>query len=144
MYKKILIPTDDSEHAKRAARHAKWIAESSKSEILVLNVFETSSLNIIRSRELKKDMEELWKIDAEKNLKNVLKILKSDNVVDLKIKSEIKEGHPADIILQTIKDENIDLTIMGSSGKNALDRLFIGSVTENVVRSSTSPVMVIH
>ncbi|MCE5213640.1 MAG: universal stress protein [Methanobacterium sp.] len=143
MYKKIMIPTDGSEHSKRAAEHAIWIANSSGADILVLNVFETSSLNPIRSRELKKDMKELWKEDARENLKDVLKVLKS-NGLELNVDSQIKEGQPAEKILETIDNEKVDLVVIGSSGKHALDRFFIGSVAEKVVRSSKSPVMVIH
>lgn len=141
MYKKILIPTDNSEHAKRAAQHAKWIALSSEADVVVLNVYETSSLNPIRSRELKKDMKNLWKNEAKENLKGVLEIF---NGTDLNIKSKIKEGRPADSILQSIDDDNIDLVVMGSSGKNAIDRLFIGSVAENVVRSANTAVLVVN
>ena len=141
MYKKILVPTDDSEHAKRAAKHAKWIALSSEAEILVLNVFETSSLSPIRSRELKRDMKKLWTNEAKENLKGVLKIF---NGSDLNVKSKIKEGRPVEAILQTIDDEDIDLVVMGSSGKNAIDRFFIGSVAENVVRSANTAVLVVN
>lgn len=144
MYKKILVPTDDSEHAQKAAEHAKWIAESCRAKILVLNVFETSPLKPIRSRDLRKEMQELWTKDAEEKVKNVEKILNNDNGSSIRVDYQIKEGNPADTILQTIKDEKIDLTVIGSSGKNALDRLFIGSVAENVVRSAKSPVMVVH
>ena len=141
MYKKILIPTDGSEQAKKAAKHAKWIAKSGNSDILVLNVYETSSLNPIRSRELKKDMKKLWIDDARKNLEEVLKILNGSN---LKINSQVKEGRPAETILETINDEKIDLVVMGSSGKNAIDRIFIGSVAEKVVRSAPTAVMIVH
>ena len=141
MYKKILIPTDGSEQAKKAAKHAKWIAKSGNSDILVLNVYETSSLNPIRSRELKKDMKKLWIEDARKNLEEVLKILNGSN---LKINSQVKEGRPAETILETINDEKIDLVVMGSSGKNAIDRIFIGSVAEKVVRSAPTSVMIVH
>jgi nucleotide-binding universal stress UspA family protein len=143
MYKKIMIPTDGSEHSKRAAEHAMWIADSCGADILVLNIFETSSLNPIRSRELKKDMKKLWAEDAQETLKGVLKVLNS-NGMDLKVDSQIKEGQPAEKILETIDEENVDLVVIGSSGKHALDRFFIGSVAEKVVRSSKSPVMVIH
>jgi nucleotide-binding universal stress UspA family protein len=141
MYKKILIPTDGSEHAKRAAEHAKWIAKSANSEVIVLNVYETSSLSPIRSRELKKDMKKLWKQDAENNLNGVLKILNNE---DIKINSQIKEGSPADTILETVDQEKVDLVVIGSSGKHALDRFIIGSVAEKVVRSANSSVMVVH
>ena len=144
MYKKILVPTDDSEHSKKAARHAKWIAESCQAEILILNVFETSNLNPIRSRSLKEEMKELWKEEAEKKLEKMVKIFQEDKGADLKVNTLIKEGNPINSILETINEEKIDLTVMESSGKNTLDRLFIGSVAENVVRSANSPVMIIH
>lgn len=141
MYRKILVPTDDSEQAKRAAKHAKWIANSSKAEILVLNVFETSSLSPIRSRELRKDMKRLWKDEAKNSLKSVLNIFAGS---DFNVNSQVKEGRPADTILQTIDDEDIDLVVMGSSGKNGIDRIFLGSVAENVARSANSSVLIIH
>jgi nucleotide-binding universal stress UspA family protein len=143
MYKKILIPTDGSKYSKKAAEHAKWISNSSKGELFVLNVYETSSLNPIRSRELKKDMKKLWKEEAEKNLDGVLKILNNDRV-DLKVHKQIKEGRPAEKILETAENENIDLIVIGSSGKDALDRLFIGSVADKVVKSANIPVLVVH
>lgn len=143
MYKKILVPTDGSKHANKAAKHAMWIANSSGAEILVLNVFETSSLVPIRSRKLKKEMKDIWKDEAQKTLTGVLEIL-NGNRKELKIISQIKEGPPADTILDTIEDEKVDLVVIGSSGKHALDRFFMGSVAENVVRSAKSPVMVVH
>lgn len=143
MYKKILVPTDGSEHAKRAAEHAMWIANSSGAEIIVLNVYETTSLSPIRSRDLKKEMKEMWKKEAQETLDSILKIF-NKNGLDLRVSSQIREGQAAETILNTIKDENIDLVVMGSSGKQALDRLFIGSVAENVVRSAKSPIMVVH
>ncbi|MGZ7069610.1 MAG: universal stress protein, partial [Methanobacterium sp.] len=54
------------------------------------------------------------------------------------------EGSPADIIVRKIKEENIDLVVMGTSGKHGLDRFLLGSVTENVVRSASCPVLVVH
>ena len=141
IYKKILIPTDGSEYAKRAAKHAKWIAQSNDSEILVLNVYETSSLNPIRSRELKKDMKKLWKDDAQKNLTGVLKVLDGNG---LNVNSKIIEGNPADTILDIVNEQKIDLVVIGSSGKNALDMMFLGSVAEKVVRSAKSAVLVVH
>jgi len=44
LYKKILLPTDGSEFANKAAEHAIWIAGASGAEIIALNVIETSSL----------------------------------------------------------------------------------------------------
>ena len=65
-------------------------------------------------------------------------------IKDLKITLTTEEGSPADSILKTIENENIDLVVMGTSGKHGLDRFLLGSVTEKVVRSSTCPVLAVH
>lgn len=137
MYKKILLPADSSKYAEKAAEYAKWIAKSFNSEILVLNVFETSSLNPFRSKKLKKAFQE----GGEQKLAGVLKILENEG---LKIKTQIKEGRPADAILKTIEDENIDRVVIGFSWKNSFDRLLKGRVAEKVIRAAQVPVMIIH
>ena len=40
MHQKILLPTDGSENAKRAGKHAIWIAELGGADIIVLNVID--------------------------------------------------------------------------------------------------------
>lgn len=47
---------------------------------------------------------------------------------------EVKVGSPTDVILTYIKEHNIDLLMMGSTGKGTLQRLFIGSIAERVTR----------
>jgi len=44
MYQKILLPTDGSKYAEKAAKHAIWIAGHSNAELIALNVVDTSSL----------------------------------------------------------------------------------------------------
>ena len=56
----------------------------------------------------------------------------------------IREGKPHIEILETMKEEDFDLLVMGASGRNStIDRLALGSVTEMVIRESKIPVMVI-
>ncbi|HEY0196098.1 MAG TPA: universal stress protein, partial [Methanobacterium sp.] len=44
MYHKILLPTDGSKFAEKAAKHAIWIASQSNADIIAINVVDTSSL----------------------------------------------------------------------------------------------------
>ena len=48
--------------------------------------------------------------------------------------NDARLGDPADVILDVIKEKNIDLVMMGSTGKGAFKRLFLGSVAEKVSR----------
>jgi len=38
---------------------------------------------------------------------------------DINLNFEFKEGSPVDVILKTVEEENIDLVVMGTSGKKA-------------------------
>ena len=56
----------------------------------------------------------------------------------------IKEGSPARAILEVANEENVDLIVMGSSGKSGFDRFIMGSVADKVVNSAKCAVLVVH
>jgi nucleotide-binding universal stress UspA family protein len=143
MYQKIILPTDGSKYAKRAAEHALWIAKSAEGEIIVINVLETSSFSTIRQRKLKKEMKEMLKGEGNKAIEEIIN-LSQDNGYQVKITPMIEEGSAAEKILDLAESEEADLIVMGTSGKHNIDRFLIGSVAEKVVRSSRTPVLVVH
>lgn len=49
-------------------------------------------------------------------------------------KIEIKSGKADEKILNAIKNQHIDLLIMGTNGRTGLSSFFMGSVTEKVIR----------
>ncbi len=57
------------------------------------------------------------------------------------IKTVVKSGHPAEEILKTAKEENVDLIIIGSRGKRG-HTLLLGSVSREVVNNAEIPVMI--
>ncbi len=149
MYNKILLPTDGSKYAEKAAMHAIWIASKSGAEIIALNVVDTSSLVGLPAEDLTVRVTEILKQEATKSLdkiENLIDEFKKEEEItdDIKLIKESKDGSPADIILKTVEDENIDLIVMGTSGKHGIDRFLLGSVTEKVVRSANCPVLAVH
>ena len=148
MYQKILLPTDGSKFAESAAKHAIWIASRSGAEIIVLNVIETSSLVGLPAEDLIVKIKEMLKEEGRRSLERISEMIseseKESKIEDIKITLKTEEGSPADSILKTIDNENIDLVVMGTSGKHGLDRFLLGSVTEKVVRSSKCPVLAVH
>ncbi len=148
MYKKILLPTDGSEYANKAAKHAIWLASVTGAELIVLNVIETSSLVGLPAEDLIVRIKEMLKEEGRKSLEEISKLTEESETgecrEEVKLDLITEEGAPADIIVKKIKEENIDLVVMGTSGKHGLDRFLLGSVTENVVRSAPCPVLVVH
>ncbi|ADP77260.1 UspA domain protein [Methanothermus fervidus DSM 2088] len=143
MYKKILLPTDGSKYAKKAAKHAAWIAEKSSGEIIVLNVIDTSTLLGVSLEDTMIQYKKLMEMEASEILHETKKIIKEFNE-DLKVKTKLKEGHVVNTILDYIKENKIDLVVMGASGKGGLDRLLLGSVSEKITRHATCPVLIVH
>lgn len=149
MYHKILLPTDGSKYAEKAAKHAIWIAGHSNAEILALNVVDTSSLVGLPAEDLTVRVTEILKEEGHKSLETISKMITELEKEEgfqkgVKLIKKTKDGSPADVILKTVKEDNIDLIVMGTSGKHGLDRFLLGSVTEKVVRSAKCPVLAVH
>ena len=49
----------------------------------------------------------------------------------------------ADAIVQAAKDNDCDLIVVGSHGRTGLDRILMGSVSQQVVVQAQCPVMVV-
>jgi len=148
MYNKILLPTDGSENAARAGEHAIWIAEASGADILILYMVEPYYPQISAlphfSEELYDEVREEGKNIVE-SLKKELELIQNNRAGRrLKLTTKIKEGRAYLEIIKSIKDENIDLIVLGASGRHGLDLLMLGSVSERVIREASCPVLVVH
>lgn len=85
-------------------------------------------------------------------------MIDSDNLIDAslgflgRIKSDLKDseieieaiqGDPSKIILETATIHHFDVIVLGSNSKNWIDRTFMGSVTESVLKESEIPLFII-
>jgi len=57
------------------------------------------------------------------------------------IRTMVKAGIPAEEIVQTAKDEDVSMIIIGSRGQRS--RLFMGSVSREVANTADRPVMIV-
>ena len=140
MYKKILVPTDGSEFAKRAQLQAIYLAKATGAEIIALSVSENHFKNGISLNDEVEQLNELLKDRCEEDLKEFEEM----NEDGVKISSIIREGSPANVILDVAVEEDIDLIVIGSSGKSGFDRFILGSVSDKVVNAAKCPVLVVH
>ncbi len=147
MYWRILLPTDGSENAKRAGKHAIWIANINKANIIVLNVVEPYYPRIPTMPNFRENLYNELREEGQRTVEKFKKDLEDQQCKgvceNIKLTTEIKEGNPYLEILKTIDKEHIDLVVMGASGRHGLDRFMLGSVTERVVRESKAPVLVV-
>jgi nucleotide-binding universal stress UspA family protein len=146
MYNKILLATDGSKPALKAAKHAMWTAGQSNAEIIALHVIDMSLYGGLTA-ESKRNVKEMLVKEGKKAFEEIVDMsIKCRQKYDKEIKMTFvtKEGHPADTIIKTVEDEGVDLVVVGTSGKHGFDRFLLGSIAGNVARFSPSPVLVIR
>ncbi|HJY13518.1 MAG TPA: universal stress protein [Flavobacterium sp.] len=139
--KRILVPTDFSEHAEDALKVAAQIAKKNDSEIIVLHMLELPhQMNdaILGGASIPETM--LFMKKANEMLDDISSRPYLDGIPVTEI---VKIDKPIHGITQVSKDYDIDLIIMGSHGSSGVEELLIGSNTEKVVRNSEIPVLVI-
>lgn len=141
-FKKILVATDGSENAAKAASYGVNIAKSTGAEVYAVYVVSTQHAVTTRSVKGWSDsFEEYLTNIGDSALEYVEKLGKESGV---KVQPVILKGIPAERILDYTEEKGIDLIVMGTQGLTGVKKFLIGSVSENVLRYSKVPVMIIR
>lgn len=150
MYKTILVSHAGTEAGDEAINHAIFIAKASSAKIILLHIVE--EIHRPRTLGLSEDQKEklLGSINnANESIKKESKKELEKKIADLKVdvKSEVRVavGDAAEIILDVIDQENVDLVVMAKRRKlkGVKKLLSIGSVSRKIVENSPCPVLLI-
>lgn len=137
--KKILWPTDFSDEAQEALVYADLFARTFKAEILALHVVPEFPISLYNTTVSVKG-EFVRRIDMIKqDAMDRLESIKEKK--GIKFKPIVREGNGSKEIIKTAETENVDLIVMGKKGLSALEKIFIGSVANQVLRNSKVPLL---
>ena len=156
-YGNILIPTDGSKDAEYAAQSGLSIAKRFSAKVAACNIVDTS--RIVETRVVTaagvgagRHYGDIVKLppsavakmrqrmfDESAEIADRVKTIADSKGVDARI--VVRDGKPAAEILKIVRDESIDLVVLGYTGKKMVSRLLIGSVSEKI--ASTAPCSVI-
>ena len=147
MYKKILLATDNSEQAEKAGEYAISMASLDGADIIVLYVIDAYYKYALPQKDLREQLDEQLREEGKEAVEKFKSKIEeeqcSGNCKNIKLTTMLKEGKPADVILKTAEEENIDQIVMGKSGKHGIEKFLLGSTAENVIRGAKVPVDVI-
>jgi len=140
--KKILVPVDFSDFSKGALVTAADIATNLPgAEITVLHVMAEPQASVpyevyVDWQKVKNDI----KADAERMLKQMVE----RNGIAQRAQTRLLWGDPSSLIVKVAKEGNFDVIVMATHGRTGINRLFMGSVAESVMRHSPCPVLVLR
>ncbi|WP_080873635.1 universal stress protein [Oceanobacillus timonensis] len=138
MYKHILLASDGSENAVRAAKEAvKLAAHNPDSIIDVIYVidFDKSKTAVLHSNSNEE-------IDMERRKKNS-KVIQFLQEASANYKTTILRGKPGPEIVKYANDQGVDIIVIGSRGLNALQEMVLGSVSHKVMKRAACPAMIV-
>jgi nucleotide-binding universal stress UspA family protein len=140
MISKILVPTDGSKAAQKAARYAVDLAKQLKASVIVLSVIDKRSLigqTVLAAetaRHVIEPIEDYLREAAEGYTGEVKKLCEKNGVQS---KTVITTGHPVEEIVKEAKKSKADLIVMSSHGRSALTAAIFGSVAFGVIHNET-------
>ena len=140
MFDPILVPLDGSLLAECVLPHAIAIARAFNARIILLRVLEKNQVNgsaqifDLLNWQIKKTEAKLYleKISA--------RLLKSQ----LKIKATVLEGLAAESITEFAENQGVKLIILSSHGRSGLSQWGISSVTQKVIFSAPTSILIIR
>jgi nucleotide-binding universal stress UspA family protein len=144
MFKNILLATDGSPASAHAAKLAVNLARIHGAKLMAVYVMDPYPyLGIGESNPygFQAYMAEAQKHAAEAHAEVEVLCTHGGTTVPLEVRA-IENTAASTGIVQTAKDENADLIVMGSHGRGGIARLMLGSVANKVVAESQVPVLI--
>ena len=147
--KRVLIPTDGSEGAARAAHAAIEIAKKFGAELTVLHVIAVPPTGVAKARlspGYDAELQEYFESARKKGDLIVDEVIRLAEARDVKSTRLVREY--AFSVVETILEEatksNIDLIIMGTRGLTGFKELLIGSVSSGVMHHAPCSVLIVR
>jgi nucleotide-binding universal stress UspA family protein len=126
---KILVPVDGSAYAEKALEYAVSLADKTDAKMTLLYAQEPS---LFRLRpQVAKEIGTRVLANAAGQVKGI--------TPDQKLES----GHPGKVIIETARNGDYDLIVMGSHGHTSARRFLLGSVTDHVIHYADRSVLLV-
>lgn len=138
----IMVCIDGSEISLKAARRAFGLAKNHASDFTAIYVSAIAD-SISRAPQYARDELHMYLTEQMDNwLKDIILQAKQCGII-FKIEVKLTNTSIVEEILKSAEAENIDLIVIGRTGKSKLERILIGSVAQGVISNSKCSVLLV-
>lgn len=133
----ILLATDLTAASREATDRAIDLATRLEARLLIVNVLEKHRLSGGGSHE---------RVDQARSERETLlvKVVRDAREAGVTAEFLVWDGEPGDSIAAAAEAEHADLVVVGTRGRSGAERMFLGSVSDHVVRHAECPVLVVR
>ena len=140
MFQRILCATDFSESAEAAWEVAIELAKVHRAALVLVHVFveppvypEMPGPSIL----------EIWEEQRQWVVGELDRRASSAAMPAGQVRAVLKTGTPAEGVVEAAAETSADLVVVGTHGRTGLERVFLGSVAERIVRSAPCAVLTV-
>ncbi|WP_254533137.1 universal stress protein [Natrinema gelatinilyticum] len=141
MPERILVPVDGSNRSVEALEYA--IETFPDASITAIHVLEVGRGDIGTLSGMTGDIpDERPERERSEEILESARELAADRGTE--IETERGRGRPDRLIVKRAEDDDYDMIVIGSHGRDGVTRVLLGSVAEKVMRRSSMPVLVVR
>ena len=135
----ILVPVDFSGYAEQALEYAIELARKLSARLTLLHVLHMMPMGVVDGTALPYSYIQELEAEVQQRMEAY-----RQRVQDAALEGTVlvEAGSPFQGIVDTARDQHVDLIVMGTQGRTGLAHVFLGSVAEKVVRLAPCPVLV--
>ena len=147
MTKKIMVAVDFSEYSTKIVDYAARLAEDLGAELIFVNVLNQRNIDMVKTVTLYTDKISVKDyIDGlkEDRTREMRSLLKETNCTRAPNRFVIKKGVPFVELVETAREEKVDMVIMGTKGRGNIAGILFGSQAEKMFRHCPVPLLSIR
>ncbi|HXZ79620.1 MAG TPA: universal stress protein [Terriglobales bacterium] len=133
--KSILLATDFSAASEKAFEYATAIARRHDAKISVVHVIPESDAPLVP--ELSEELQ--WQYST----REMETLAKRDELKQTRHQLLLRRGSVWNVLSHLMREERVDLLVLGTHGRGGLEKLLVGSIAEEMVRLAACPVLTV-
>jgi nucleotide-binding universal stress UspA family protein len=139
---KIMVAVDYSDYSRATLNYAAFLASALNATLVVANVINQRDVEAISKVESVGITKEKFISDQKQDrAAKTDQLLKEAGCQALKIVEVFRVGVPWVELLETVKDQGVDLVVMGTKGRTNIANTLFGSTAEKVFRRCPVPIL---
>ena len=145
--KKIMVAVDFSDYSPKIVDYAGRLAEDLEAELIFVNVINQRDVNMVKHVTMYTDKISVkeyvdgLKQDRTEQMQN---LLTQANCTRIPNRFLIKKGVPFVELIETAKEEKVDMVVMGTKGRGNITGVLFGSQAEKMFRHCPMPLLSIR